>query len=130
LRRPLGGRMVMRGQLERLLTVGTFPHVDLQVEPAGLRPANQAYASLWPGRRVRCAPPPDGPSGCASRTLGPADAGQAGYEVGLLVRVGVQRTCCIRLMQHVRLGEPEDSSQRRPQGSSHYFLFMKIHTKR
>ncbi|WP_225644649.1 helix-turn-helix domain-containing protein [Streptomyces werraensis] len=33
LRRPLGGRMVMRGQLERLLTVGTFPHVDLQVLP-------------------------------------------------------------------------------------------------
>ncbi|MBJ6633984.1 helix-turn-helix transcriptional regulator [Streptomyces sp. I5] len=33
LRRPLGGRMVMRGQLERLLTVGRFPHVDLQVLP-------------------------------------------------------------------------------------------------
>ncbi len=35
LRRPLGGRMVMRGQLERLLTVGRFPHVDLQVLPLG-----------------------------------------------------------------------------------------------
>ncbi|WP_210637274.1 helix-turn-helix domain-containing protein [Streptomyces sp. GESEQ-13] len=33
LRRPLGGRMVMRGQLERLLAVGGFPHVDLQVLP-------------------------------------------------------------------------------------------------
>ncbi|MFD8254853.1 helix-turn-helix domain-containing protein [Streptomyces werraensis] len=33
LRRPLGGRMVMRGQLERLLTVARFPHVDLQVLP-------------------------------------------------------------------------------------------------
>ncbi|CAL9472500.1 helix-turn-helix transcriptional regulator [Streptomyces althioticus] len=33
LRRPLGGRMVMRGQLERLLAVGGFPNVDLQVLP-------------------------------------------------------------------------------------------------
>ncbi|ALV51519.1 helix-turn-helix transcriptional regulator [Streptomyces althioticus] len=33
LRRPLGGRMVMRGQLERLLAVGRFPNVDLQVLP-------------------------------------------------------------------------------------------------
>ncbi|MGA5432899.1 helix-turn-helix domain-containing protein [Streptomyces cellulosae] len=33
LRRPLGGRMVMRGQLERLLLVGRFPNVDLQVLP-------------------------------------------------------------------------------------------------
>ncbi|MGW2497873.1 helix-turn-helix domain-containing protein [Streptomyces pseudogriseolus] len=33
LRRPLGGKMVMRGQLERLLAVGRFPHVDLQVLP-------------------------------------------------------------------------------------------------
>ncbi|MFF8585503.1 helix-turn-helix transcriptional regulator [Streptomyces althioticus] len=33
LRRPLGGRMVMRGQLERLLFVGGFPNVDLQVLP-------------------------------------------------------------------------------------------------
>ncbi|WP_129307607.1 helix-turn-helix transcriptional regulator [Streptomyces sp. L2] len=33
LRRPIGGRMVMRGQLERLLEVGQFPNVDLQVLP-------------------------------------------------------------------------------------------------
>ncbi|MFH9852221.1 helix-turn-helix transcriptional regulator [Streptomyces althioticus] len=33
LRRPLGGRMVMHGQLERLLAVGGFPNVDLQVLP-------------------------------------------------------------------------------------------------
>ncbi|CAM5743389.1 helix-turn-helix transcriptional regulator [Streptomyces hirsutus] len=33
LRRPIGGRMVMRGQLERLLEVAKFPNVDLQVLP-------------------------------------------------------------------------------------------------
>ncbi|MFD5662685.1 helix-turn-helix domain-containing protein [Streptomyces hirsutus] len=33
LRRPIGGRMVMRGQLERLLEVTKFPNVDLQVLP-------------------------------------------------------------------------------------------------
>ncbi|GAT82262.1 DNA-binding protein [Streptomyces sp. F-3] len=33
LRRPIGGKMVMRGQLERLLEVGQFSNVDLQVLP-------------------------------------------------------------------------------------------------
>ncbi len=33
LRRPIGGRMVMRAQLERLLEVGQFRNVDLQVLP-------------------------------------------------------------------------------------------------
>jgi transcriptional regulator with XRE-family HTH domain len=33
LRRPIGGRTVMRGQLERLLEVAKFPNVDLQVLP-------------------------------------------------------------------------------------------------
>ncbi|MFD7303212.1 helix-turn-helix transcriptional regulator [Streptomyces pharetrae] len=33
LRRPIGGRAVMRGQLERLLEVAKLPHVDLQVLP-------------------------------------------------------------------------------------------------
>jgi len=33
LRRPIGGRMVMREQLERLLEVAKFPNVDLQVLP-------------------------------------------------------------------------------------------------
>ncbi|MFE5191846.1 Scr1 family TA system antitoxin-like transcriptional regulator [Streptomyces sp. NPDC056628] len=33
LRRPIGGRMVMRGQLERLLEVAELPNVDLQVLP-------------------------------------------------------------------------------------------------
>ncbi|MEU1045305.1 helix-turn-helix transcriptional regulator [Streptomyces sp. NPDC005897] len=33
LRRPIGGKMVMRGQLERLLEVSAFHHVDLQVLP-------------------------------------------------------------------------------------------------
>ncbi|MDN3286743.1 helix-turn-helix transcriptional regulator [Streptomyces thermocarboxydus] len=33
LRRPIGGKMVMRGQLERLLEVSTFRNVDLQVLP-------------------------------------------------------------------------------------------------
>lgn len=33
LRRPIGGRMVMRGQLERLLEVAAFHNVDLQVLP-------------------------------------------------------------------------------------------------
>ena len=35
LRRPIGGRMVMRGQLERLLEVVAFRNVDLQVLPLG-----------------------------------------------------------------------------------------------
>ncbi|MFI2427888.1 helix-turn-helix domain-containing protein [Streptomyces sp. NPDC018955] len=33
LRRPIGGRMVLRGQLERVLEVAKFPNVDLQVLP-------------------------------------------------------------------------------------------------
>ncbi|MBQ0828907.1 helix-turn-helix domain-containing protein [Streptomyces tagetis] len=33
LRRPIGGRMVLRGQLERLLQVARLPNVDLQVLP-------------------------------------------------------------------------------------------------
>ncbi|MFF9489938.1 helix-turn-helix domain-containing protein [Streptomyces sp. NPDC014676] len=33
LRRPIGGRVVMRGQLERLLEVAKFPNIDLQVLP-------------------------------------------------------------------------------------------------
>lgn len=33
LRRPIGGRMVMRGQLERLLEVARLPNIDLQVLP-------------------------------------------------------------------------------------------------
>ena len=33
LRRPIGGKMVMRGQLERLLDVAKFRNVDLQVLP-------------------------------------------------------------------------------------------------
>ncbi|MFE9172512.1 helix-turn-helix transcriptional regulator [Streptomyces kebangsaanensis] len=33
LRRPIGGKMVMRGQLERLLEVAQFRNVDLQVLP-------------------------------------------------------------------------------------------------
>ncbi|AJP03198.1 DNA-binding protein [Streptomyces cyaneogriseus subsp. noncyanogenus] len=35
LRRPIGGRTVMRGQLERLLEIAKFPNVDLQVLPLG-----------------------------------------------------------------------------------------------
>ncbi|WSB28028.1 helix-turn-helix transcriptional regulator [Streptomyces sp. NBC_01788] len=35
LRRPVGGKMVMRAQLERLLEVGQFRNVDLQVLPLG-----------------------------------------------------------------------------------------------
>ncbi|WP_328223805.1 helix-turn-helix domain-containing protein [Streptomyces sp. NBC_00310] len=35
LRRPIGGRMVMRGQLERLLEISGFRNVDLQVLPLG-----------------------------------------------------------------------------------------------
>lgn len=33
LRRPIGGRMVWRGQLERLLEVGRLRHVEIQVMP-------------------------------------------------------------------------------------------------
>ncbi|GGY25626.1 helix-turn-helix domain-containing protein [Streptomyces omiyaensis] len=33
LRRPIGGRMVLRRQLERLLEVGELPHVEIQVMP-------------------------------------------------------------------------------------------------
>ena len=36
LRRPLGGREVMRAQLDRLAEVGELPHVTLQVVPFGL----------------------------------------------------------------------------------------------
>ncbi|MEV5432810.1 helix-turn-helix transcriptional regulator [Streptomyces sp. NPDC052701] len=35
LRRPIGGRMAMRGQLERLVEVARLPNVDLQVLPLG-----------------------------------------------------------------------------------------------
>ncbi|PWJ02903.1 transcriptional regulator [Streptomyces sp. NWU49] len=46
LRRPIGGRMVMRGQLERLLEVAEFPHVDLQVLPLG-REENSGLAGSF-----------------------------------------------------------------------------------
>ncbi|MGP4089691.1 helix-turn-helix domain-containing protein [Streptomyces sp. KR55] len=36
LRRPVGGRMVLRGQLERLLEVGQLRNVEIQVMPTGL----------------------------------------------------------------------------------------------
>lgn len=36
LRRPVGGRMVMRAQLERLLEVGQLRNVEIQVMPTGL----------------------------------------------------------------------------------------------
>ena len=35
LRRPIGGRMVLRRQLERLLEIGTLRHVRIQVMPTG-----------------------------------------------------------------------------------------------
>ncbi|MFI5755463.1 helix-turn-helix domain-containing protein [Streptomyces sp. NPDC051569] len=42
LRRPLGGRMVLRRQLERLLEVGRFRNVDIQVMPTN----REDYAGL------------------------------------------------------------------------------------
>ncbi|WP_394438173.1 helix-turn-helix domain-containing protein [Streptomyces sp. SGAir0957] len=33
LRRPIGGKMVLRGQLERMLQLGELPHVEIQVMP-------------------------------------------------------------------------------------------------
>ncbi|MFF0214873.1 helix-turn-helix domain-containing protein [Streptomyces vinaceus] len=36
LRRPVGGKMVLRGQLERLLEVGSLRHVEIQVMPTAV----------------------------------------------------------------------------------------------
>ncbi|MQY35581.1 hypothetical protein SRB17_35590 [Streptomyces sp. RB17] len=46
LRRPIGGRMVMRAQLERLLEVSEFRNVDLQVLPLG-REQNSGLAGSF-----------------------------------------------------------------------------------
>ena len=46
LRRPIGGRMVMRRQLERLLEVGEFCNVDLQVLPLS-REVNSGLAGSF-----------------------------------------------------------------------------------
>ncbi|MER6570551.1 helix-turn-helix transcriptional regulator [Streptomyces sp. NPDC001093] len=46
LRRPIGGRMVMRAQLERLLHVAEFRNVDLQVLPLG-REQNSGLAGSF-----------------------------------------------------------------------------------
>ncbi|MET7379924.1 helix-turn-helix transcriptional regulator [Streptomyces sp. NPDC005526] len=46
LRRPIGGKMVLRGQLERLLEVAEFLNVDLQVLPLG-REENSGLAGSF-----------------------------------------------------------------------------------
>lgn len=46
LRRPIGGRMVMRRQLERLLEVAEFRNIDLQVLPLG-REVNSGLAGSF-----------------------------------------------------------------------------------
>uniref|UniRef100_UPI0034DEB074 DUF5753 domain-containing protein n=1 Tax=Streptomyces flavofungini TaxID=68200 RepID=UPI0034DEB074 len=46
LRRPLGGRMVLRGQLERLLSVGQLRNVSLQVMPIDLEEHAGADGSI------------------------------------------------------------------------------------
>ncbi|WP_367123528.1 Scr1 family TA system antitoxin-like transcriptional regulator [Streptomyces phytohabitans] len=48
LRRPIGGTMVMRRQLERLLEVGRLRHVDIQVMPT----AREEHAGLAGGFQV------------------------------------------------------------------------------
>ncbi|MCQ0024343.1 helix-turn-helix transcriptional regulator [Streptomyces somaliensis DSM 40738] len=52
LRRPIGGRMVLRRQLERLLEVAQFRHVDLQVLPLG-REDNAGLAGSFRLLRLR-----------------------------------------------------------------------------
>ncbi|MEU6846676.1 helix-turn-helix transcriptional regulator [Streptomyces sp. NPDC046716] len=42
LQRPVGGKMVLRRQLERLLELGTLPHVDIQVMPT----AREGHAGM------------------------------------------------------------------------------------
>ncbi|MFE4054469.1 MULTISPECIES: Scr1 family TA system antitoxin-like transcriptional regulator [unclassified Streptomyces] len=49
-RRPIGGKMVMRGQLERLLEVCAFRNVDLQVLPRTTTSSTSTTATC-PGRR-------------------------------------------------------------------------------
>lgn len=46
LRRPIGGRMVLRQQLERLLQMGRLPNVTLQVMPT----ASEGHAGIEGGR--------------------------------------------------------------------------------
>ncbi|MFH8986556.1 helix-turn-helix domain-containing protein [Streptomyces sp. NPDC017940] len=46
LRRPIGGRMVLRQQLERLLDIGRLPHVTLQVMPTD----SEGHAGIEGGR--------------------------------------------------------------------------------
>jgi Domain of unknown function (DUF5753) len=48
MRRPVGGREVMRGQLERLIEATKLPNVTLQVLPfgAGAHPAMQGSFSI------------------------------------------------------------------------------------
>ncbi|TQK44079.1 helix-turn-helix protein [Streptomyces sp. SLBN-118] len=48
LRRPVGGRMVQRKQLERLLEVGQFRNVEIQVMPTG----REEHAGLTGGFRI------------------------------------------------------------------------------
>lgn len=52
LRRPLGGKPVMRRQLERLLEVGQFRNVDLQVLPLG-REVNPGLSGSFSLRRLK-----------------------------------------------------------------------------
>ncbi|MET8182305.1 helix-turn-helix transcriptional regulator [Streptomyces sp. NPDC005336] len=55
LRRPCGGRTVMRGQLEHLLHVGEMRNVELQVMPTGLEDHAGAGGpfALWSPRGAR-----------------------------------------------------------------------------
>jgi transcriptional regulator with XRE-family HTH domain len=55
LRRPLGGRMVLRGQLERLLDVGRLRNVEIQVMPTD----REDHAGL--GGSLQLLEPKDGP---------------------------------------------------------------------
>ena len=48
LRRPIGGRMVLRRQLEHLLEIGRLPHVEIQVMPVG----TEEHAGLGGSLRV------------------------------------------------------------------------------
>ncbi|MFI2203888.1 helix-turn-helix transcriptional regulator [Streptomyces sp. NPDC020192] len=52
LRRPIGGKMVMRGQLERLLEAAEFHNVDLQVLPLG-REENSGLAGSFRMLRLK-----------------------------------------------------------------------------
>lgn len=55
LRRPCGGRTVMRGQLEQLLHIGEMRNVELQVMPTGLEDHAGAGGpfALWSPRGAR-----------------------------------------------------------------------------